>query len=97
MDRDEAKRLMESKLKNKNLRKHVLAVAAVMRRLAERFGEDGDKWELTGLLHDLDLEETRTTSSVTPWSPPGGSRNWALNGRSSRRSRPTLTRHPATA
>jgi len=59
MDRDEAKRLMESKLKNKNLRKHVLAVAAVMRRLAERFGEDGDKWELTGLLHDLDLEETQ--------------------------------------
>jgi putative nucleotidyltransferase with HDIG domain len=59
MDRDEAKRLMESKLKNKNLRKHVLAVAAVMRRLAERFGEDGDKWELTGLLHDLDLEQTQ--------------------------------------
>lgn len=58
MERSEAVELMESRLKNKNLRKHVLAVAAVMRRLAEEFGEDADKWEIAGLLHDLDYEET---------------------------------------
>ncbi|HUT56139.1 MAG TPA: HD domain-containing protein [bacterium] len=58
MDREEARRLMESKLANANLRKHVLAVAAVMRGLARRFGQDADKWELVGLLHDLDYEVT---------------------------------------
>jgi len=58
MDRVEATKVMEEKLKNKNLRKHVLAVAAVMRHLARRFNEDEDKWELVGLLHDLDYEET---------------------------------------
>jgi len=59
MDREEAMKLMEERLKNKNLRKHVLAVAALMRRLAERFNEDPDKWELTGLLHDLDYQKTQ--------------------------------------
>ena len=58
MERDEARRIMESKLGNQNLRKHVLAVAAVMRRLAARFSEDADRWELVGLLHDLDYEDT---------------------------------------
>lgn len=58
MDREEACQLMESRLKNENLRKHVLAVASVMRSLARRFGEDEAKWEVVGLLHDLDYEET---------------------------------------
>jgi len=58
MDRDQARQLMESKLTNQNLRKHVLAVAAVMRALAERFGGDPDRWEVAGLLHDLDYEVT---------------------------------------
>ncbi len=58
MDRDEALRLVESKIKNKNLRKHILAVEAVMGRLAEYFGEDVQLWALTGLLHDLDYEKT---------------------------------------
>lgn len=59
MDREEAVKIMESKLKNKNLRKHVLAVAAVMRHLARRFSEDEDKWEMVGILHDLDYEKTQ--------------------------------------
>ena len=58
MDRDSAIKTMESRLANGNLRKHVLAVAAVMRGLARRFGEDEKKWEVVGLLHDLDYEET---------------------------------------
>jgi hypothetical protein len=58
MDREPAKQLMLSKLGNENLRKHVLAVAAVMRKLAQRFGEDQAKWEVVGLLHDLDYEVT---------------------------------------
>jgi putative nucleotidyltransferase with HDIG domain len=59
MEREQALALMEERLKNKNLRKHVLAVAYVMRGLARRFGEDEAKWELVGLLHDLDYEVTK--------------------------------------
>ncbi len=58
MNKDQAIRLMEERIKNKNLRKHVLAVAAVMKRLAAHFQEDEEKWEVVGLLHDLDYEET---------------------------------------
>jgi putative nucleotidyltransferase with HDIG domain len=59
MDIDEARELVWSRVKNKNLRKHILAVAAVMKHLARRLGEDQDKWELCGMLHDLDYEETK--------------------------------------
>ena len=58
MDRQQAYELAKSKFSNKNLFKHVLAVEAVMRGLAEHFGEDEEKWGLAGLLHDLDYEQT---------------------------------------
>jgi len=58
MDRQQAYQLAKSKFSNKNLFKHVLAVEAVMRGLAEHFGEDEEKWGLAGLLHDLDYEQT---------------------------------------
>ena len=58
MQRDEAFKLAKSRFSNLNLFRHVLAVEAVMRELAEHFGEDKEKWGLVGLLHDLDYEET---------------------------------------
>lgn len=58
MDRAEALQLVKSRVKNKNLVKHMLATEAVMRRLARHFGEDEELWGLTGLLHDLDYDET---------------------------------------
>lgn len=56
--REEAAALMESKIKNINLRKHIYAVEAGMIRLAEHFGQDVEIWGLTGLLHDLDYDKT---------------------------------------
>lgn len=58
MNRQEAFQLAKSKFSNKNLFKHVLAVEAVMRGLAEHFGGDQEQWGLAGLLHDLDYEQT---------------------------------------
>ena len=58
IDRPTALDLMESKIRNKNLRKHILAVEAGMIRLAEHFSEDTELWGLTGLLHDLDYDVT---------------------------------------
>jgi putative nucleotidyltransferase with HDIG domain len=58
MDRDTAFGLLQSHVKNKNLRKHCLACEAVLAALAQRLGEDEHTWRLAGLLHDLDYDQT---------------------------------------
>jgi hypothetical protein len=58
MTRDEALTLVEKHVKNRNLRKHMLATEAVMRALARRLGEDEELWALAGLLHDIDYDAT---------------------------------------
>jgi len=52
----EALALVEEKIQNLNLRRHMLATEAVMRALARRLGQDEELWGLTGLVHDIDLE-----------------------------------------
>ena len=54
--RKEAEELLFTHLKSENLRKHCLATAAVMEKLAEKFGYDQEIWFITGLLHDIDFE-----------------------------------------
>jgi len=58
MSREEALALVKENVKNKNLRKHMFAAEAVMRALAKRLEEDEELWALTGLLHDVDWDET---------------------------------------
>ncbi len=55
--RDEGLRLIDEHISNPNLKKHMIAVSAVMKGLAGRLGEDTALWEIVGLLHDLDYEE----------------------------------------
>jgi uncharacterized protein len=56
--REQAYALVEERVENANLRRHMLACEAIMRALAERFGEDPEIWGLAGLVHDLDVEKT---------------------------------------
>ncbi|MBC7081748.1 MAG: HD domain-containing protein [Thermoplasmatales archaeon] len=43
-------------IKNENLKKHMIAVSAIMKKLAKKFNEDENIWRLVGLLHDIDYE-----------------------------------------
>jgi putative nucleotidyltransferase with HDIG domain len=55
--REEALSRIKQHVGNVNLVKHMIAVSAIMRGLAERLGEDPDLWEVVGMLHDIDYEE----------------------------------------
>ena len=58
MNREEALELVKENIKKENLFKHMLAVEAIMKGTAEYLGENKEKWELTGLLHDIDFGRT---------------------------------------
>jgi len=70
LSRKKGLELVRSHLKNPHLVNHSLAAEAVLRAMAERLGEDQEKWGLAGLLHDLDAETqpelaTHTSETVT--------------------------------
>ena len=56
--RDQVLAIVDGRVANENLRRHMLATEAIMRGLAVRLGEDPEVWGLAGLGHDLDSEET---------------------------------------
>ena len=60
MNREESWELLCEWTKSDSLRKHMLAVEATMRAYARKFGEDEEKWSITGLLHDMDYEKHPT-------------------------------------
>jgi len=58
MEREKALALINKHVSQDNLKKHMYAVEAVMRKIADKLGEDRETWGLAGLLHDLDYDET---------------------------------------
>lgn len=58
--REEAWELLTEYTKTPALRKHALAVEAVMRHFARLHGEEEEMWGVAGLLHDLDYEKFPT-------------------------------------
>ncbi len=57
--REQARELLYKHTQNPNLRRHMYAVGVVMRALAGKLGGDPDTWEILGLIHDADWEETK--------------------------------------
>ncbi|MCK4904074.1 MAG: HAD family hydrolase, partial [Candidatus Marinimicrobia bacterium] len=56
-NRQKALKLLKEYTKSDSLLRHAYAVEQVMRKYAQKFGEDEDKWGITGLLHDFDYEK----------------------------------------
>lgn len=57
LPREDAWELLTEYTKTSTLRKHALAVEAVMCHFARLEGEDEEVWGVAGLLHDLDYEQ----------------------------------------
>ena len=56
--REQVLAIVEARVANQNLRRHMLATEAIMRALAGRLDADPELWGLAGLAHDLDCEDT---------------------------------------
>ncbi|MDO8502619.1 MAG: HD domain-containing protein [Gemmatimonadaceae bacterium] len=54
--REEALAIVHEYTASDSLRKHMLSVEAAMRAYAAHFGEDPERWAITGLVHDFDYE-----------------------------------------
>ncbi|MBT3260876.1 HDIG domain-containing protein [bacterium] len=55
-----AEELLKKHIKNEKMLAHCYASEAVLRALANRLGQDEEKWALAGLLHDIDVEMTKS-------------------------------------
>jgi uncharacterized protein len=64
ISRDQVLQRLQEHVKNEKTIIHCLASEAVMRALAGRLGEDQDRWGITGLLHDIDVEVTHADPRV---------------------------------
>lgn len=60
LNRSDALVLLQEYTKSDSLLRHAYAVEQIMRKYAQKFGEDEDKWGITGLLHDFDYEKYPT-------------------------------------
>jgi len=51
--------MIEEEIDTENLKNHMLAVGKIMKRLARKLDKDEVKWEILGLIHDVDYEKTK--------------------------------------
>jgi uncharacterized protein len=58
MDIEQARGLARERTEKDTTYRHLVSVEGVMRRLGRHFGEDEERWALTGLFHDLDQDQT---------------------------------------
>lgn len=65
LTREDALRLVRSHVTKENNVKHMIAVGAVMKETASKLGEDERRWELVGILHDIDFETCSGPSDHT--------------------------------
>ncbi|MDB4907656.1 MAG: metal dependent phosphohydrolase [Gemmatimonadetes bacterium] len=73
--REEALALMHEYTASESLRRHMLTVEVAMRAYARHFGEDEERWGLTGLIHDFDYERfPNAAHSATEEHPAEGVR-----------------------
>jgi uncharacterized protein len=56
LDRNGALSLVRQHVSKENNVKHMIAVGAAMGSTAVRLGQDAARWELVGILHDIDFE-----------------------------------------
>ena len=54
---EEARNLLHEMTEGESLLRHARTVELVMRSMARHFGEDEEKFAITGLLHDADYEK----------------------------------------
>ena len=67
--------LMHEYTASESLRKHMLSVEGAMRAYAQKFGEDEERWGITGLIHDFDYERfPNSAHSATEEHPAEGVR-----------------------
>ncbi|MEK9207873.1 MAG: phosphohydrolase [Patescibacteria group bacterium] len=59
LNKSQATKLLNDHVQNENLRRHCISVGAVMKALAEKLGGDPETWEILGIIHDSDWEETK--------------------------------------
>ncbi|EMT38186.1 HDIG domain-containing protein [Thermoanaerobacter thermohydrosulfuricus] len=59
MDRNTALALVKEYVSDETLINHMIATGAIMGGLAEKLGQDVERWVVTGILHDIDYQETK--------------------------------------
>ena len=59
----QANKLLNKYIKDKITKLHCVESMAIMKGMAEHFGEDEEKWGIIGLLHDIDWELTKENPS----------------------------------
>lgn len=63
LSKKEAFHLLDELVTNDYLKKHMIAVSAIMKRLAKKLRTNELKWELVGLLHDIDYQKINNDMS----------------------------------